>query len=95
MGIVVRSYDSDSTLVAPRSRWGFVGFEVEEAKACLFRLKCALDVGIDHLIMEGDYLALVQKLMQRNIQDNCIDFFINDVLLVNKIQFYFVVFCHA
>ena len=52
---VVRACDEEITLVSVNQGNGFVGAEVEEARACLFRLRWARDAGIDTLVAEGDY----------------------------------------
>ncbi|KAJ8427152.1 hypothetical protein Cgig2_017243 [Carnegiea gigantea] len=66
-GFVIRSSDGDIVLAGVEQGGGFGGPEVEEAKACLFGIKCTHKAGLDNLVIEGDCLALIQKLKQSTI----------------------------
>jgi len=48
-GFVLRSSDGDVILARNRQGAGFVDAEVEEARACLFALKCVKEAGFDSL----------------------------------------------
>ena len=36
--------------------------QLEEAQACLFGITCAIQMGIENLVIEGDYLPLINML---------------------------------
>ncbi|KAJ8434436.1 hypothetical protein Cgig2_025406 [Carnegiea gigantea] len=83
-GFVLRSCDGDIILASVDQGSGFAGPKVEEARACLFGLRCARDARIDTLVVEGDCLPLIQKLKQKKIQDNNVGFFVRDILSVRN-----------
>ncbi|KAJ8451541.1 hypothetical protein Cgig2_018175 [Carnegiea gigantea] len=62
-GFVIRNSNGDVVMSGVQ----FAGPEIEEARACIFGLKQATTAGINSLVIEGDCLALIQKL--RNKQD--------------------------
>ncbi|KAJ8433730.1 hypothetical protein Cgig2_019798 [Carnegiea gigantea] len=66
-GIVIKSCDGDIIFVGVDQAGGFTGPEVEEASACLFGLKCASDLGLERIVVEGDFLPLIQKPRQRHL----------------------------
>ncbi|KAJ8434296.1 hypothetical protein Cgig2_009271 [Carnegiea gigantea] len=79
-GFVIRNPEGDVVMAGARQGKGFVNLEVEEARACLFGLKQAQEVGFSYLIIEGDCLTLIQSRRSGTIHDNAVGLFISDVL---------------
>ena len=73
-------------LIGAKHHHGFAKDVMEEASACLHRLRCAHEFGICNVVVKGNCLQLIQKLTFRSSHDNLVDFcFIKDfiVFLVN------------
>ena len=54
--------------------------EEEEARACYYALRTALNYGFRQLIIEGDNQSLTSKLRKREVSNNSLGFFISDIL---------------
>ena len=57
----------------------FAGAEVEEARACLFGLKQAIEAGLTSLVIEGDSLSLIQKLRAKQVPNNALGLFLQEI----------------
>ncbi|KAJ8437290.1 hypothetical protein Cgig2_006394 [Carnegiea gigantea] len=64
-GFVVHNGDGDIVLAGCKQSSRFLGPEIEEAKAYLFGLQYAKEVGLNNLIVEGNCLPLIQKLKDK------------------------------
>lgn len=88
-GFVLRNDVGDIILAGTKSGSGFAGPLVEEARACLFGLRCAYEWGARNIIIEGDSLGLIQLLKTRSTHDNFVGLFVNDILAyVESFDFY-------
>ena len=66
---------------------------MEEARACLFGLRCTRDAGVHNILVEGDCLMLIQML-QINRFKIPVGFFVQDILaFALSFDFFFTVFC--
>jgi len=79
-GFVVRDHLGDIILMGVQQGDGFSDPETEEARACLFALRCAMTHGVSRLEVEGDCLGLVRRLTAKTPQNNALGFFISDIL---------------
>lgn len=61
-GVVARDASGDIIFSGSSQGSGFLGPELEEARACRFALQEALKLGIRNAIVEGDFQALISKL---------------------------------
>ncbi|KAJ8441704.1 hypothetical protein Cgig2_019091 [Carnegiea gigantea] len=87
-GFVVRSSNGDICLVGVQQGSNFFGPILEKAKACLCGLRAAREQRYLCLAVEGDCLPLIQKLKNRLIDDNVLEFIIRDILaLVECFEF--------
>ncbi|KAJ8421285.1 hypothetical protein Cgig2_023857 [Carnegiea gigantea] len=88
-GFVVRNSNGEVVMAGVQQGWGFAGSEVEEARACIFGLKTATEAGFTNLVLEGDYLPLIQKLKNKQVPNNTLGFFIREILrLVSFCNFF-------
>ena len=88
-GFVVRDSNGDVVMAGVQQGLGFAGPEIEEAKAWIFGLKRATTAGINNLVIEGDCLALIQKLRAKQVPNNALGFFIQEILsLVSSCAFF-------
>jgi len=62
---VVRDSEGDILLSAVSQGTGFLGPELEEARACIFAIRTAQQHGLRHVILEGDSLSLISKLEKK------------------------------
>ena len=58
----MRNHLGDIELAGAKHGPEFAGFLVMEAKSCLYGLKCALEMGVCNIVVEGDCLILFQML---------------------------------
>ena len=79
----------DFLLAGLKHSHGFAGALVEEARLCLYGLKCAFNVGNSRLIVEGDNPSLIHHLRSRSAQDNPSGFFITSIVhFVSNFDFF-------
>jgi len=88
-GFVIRDNQGDVELMGVKQGMGFSSPEVEEARACLFALRIALNRGFRQLIVEGDCQALIGKLKAKSSPNNSLGYFISDILSLS-VQFDFL-----
>jgi len=81
-GFVVRNHLGDIVLLGVQQGDGFSDPETEEARACLYALRCALAHGYQRLEVEGDCLSLIGRLNARAPPNNSLGYFIADILLL-------------
>jgi len=82
-GFFIRNNQGDVELMGVKQGMGFLTPEIEEARACLFALRTALDHRYRHLIVEGDCQALIGKLKSKSTPNNSLGYFILDILLLS------------
>ena len=87
-GFVVRNHLGDIMLMGVKQGDGFSDLETEEARACLFALRCTMAHGFRRLEVEGDCLSLVGRLKSKAPPNNPLGYFISDILtLVGNLDF--------
>ncbi|KAJ8436873.1 hypothetical protein Cgig2_002373 [Carnegiea gigantea] len=75
-GFALQNCDGDVLMSGVKQGAGFVNADLEEARSCLFTLQCIREERHDVLIMEGDYLQLIQKLRSKISQGlTCVESF--------------------
>ena len=79
-GFAVRNHLGDILLLGVQQGDGFSDPETEEARACLFALRCAMAHGLRRLEVEGDCLSLVGRLNAKTPPNNSLGYFISDIL---------------
>ncbi|KAJ8445873.1 LOW QUALITY PROTEIN: hypothetical protein Cgig2_000185 [Carnegiea gigantea] len=88
-GFVLRNQDDDVLLTGAKHGRYPASAAVEEARSCLHGLHCAYDFGARNIIVEGDYLAIIQALQARTTRDNIIGLFVCSILsFIEKFDFY-------
>ncbi|KAJ8452940.1 hypothetical protein Cgig2_014703 [Carnegiea gigantea] len=90
-GFVIHNSNGDIVMAGVQQGTGFAGLEVEEARACIFGLKKATAAGLINLVIEGDCLSLIQKLKNKQVPNNVLGFFIQEVLRLVS----FCIFLHV
>lgn len=70
----------DVVLAGVKQGLGFLGPELEEARACYFVLCTAATHRFGNLVVEGDSQGLIYKLQKKDIPSNSLGFFISDII---------------
>lgn len=78
-GVVARDASGDIIFSGSSQGSGFLGPELEEARACRFALQEALKLGIRNVIVEGDCQALISKLQKKNLIASDVGILIFDI----------------
>jgi len=79
-GCAVRNPDGEILVTGVPQGEQFSSSLVEEAKACLKGLQVAKEYGYYSLVVEGDCLALIQRLQHQVIDDSILGFIVSDIL---------------
>jgi len=79
-GCVFRDHTGEVILTGVSQQVGFQGAVLEEAGACLFAMRVALEHGFRRIVMEGDCLTLISLLQRKECPNNVLGFFISDIL---------------
>ncbi|KAJ8433506.1 hypothetical protein Cgig2_018040 [Carnegiea gigantea] len=61
-GFAIRDHHGNLLLAGTKHTYGFTGGAVEEARACLYALRCAHNHDFSNIIIEGDNLHLIEKI---------------------------------
>jgi len=72
--------NSDIVLTGCKKSTRFFSRKIEEAKASLFGLQCAKELGLDNLIVKVDCLPLIQKQKYKKLCDSFIDLVVPNIL---------------
>ncbi|KAJ8452717.1 hypothetical protein Cgig2_005053 [Carnegiea gigantea] len=75
----VRDHVGNILLAGVKHTRGATATIIEEARPCLYALKCTYDHGFRSIIIEGDNLQLIQMLKSRSPTDSLISFFLKYV----------------
>ena len=78
-GFVMRDHGGNIILTGSKLSQGFGGATVEEAWACLHGLRNAHAHGCRNIIIESDYLQLIQMVKSKSIYDNLVGLFVEDI----------------
>ncbi|KAJ8444492.1 hypothetical protein Cgig2_024056 [Carnegiea gigantea] len=70
LGLCDLQLSGDVVLAGVQQGPGFIGPEVEEARACVYGLKNAITMGFTNLVIKGDCLPLIQKLRNKPVPNN-------------------------
>ena len=88
-GFVRHNHHRDIVLAGAKHGMGFARSLVEEARLCLFGIKCAYEVGVRNIVIEGDCLVLIQMLQSSSIDESTASLFVKEILaFVNQFEFY-------
>ncbi|KAJ8433404.1 hypothetical protein Cgig2_029591 [Carnegiea gigantea] len=64
---------------------GFCGLEAEEANACLFAVKKALELDYEKVTVEGDCLSIIAKLRGKRFPNTSVGLILTEIIIGNRV----------